>query len=74
MKLLLLLLAIYSLIFYQSYKIEKAKTPVSGTEKVAKSQEHFEEAVLKTPENINDGGNEFLMTRSQYMHTAFMDK
>jgi len=32
MKLILLLVAIYSLIFYQQYKIEKAKTsfPVSG--------------------------------------------
>ena len=63
MKLLLLLAAIYSLIFYQQYKIEKAKgatNPISGP-KTLKSYREFESAVKP------DYGTASLLLRSRLL-------
>jgi hypothetical protein len=62
MKLLLLLVAIHSLIFYQRYKIEKSNTSVPGANGVLKTERPYQRPGL--PEQ--DQGNADLLIRSNY--------
>jgi len=62
MKLLLLLVAIYSLIFYQHYKIEKYKSTVSGSE--PKAEKSYKD---DRPGRQQDYGNTNFVVKSRHL-------
>jgi hypothetical protein len=63
MKLILLLVAIYSLIFYQQYKIEKANASGASSKGIFKTNDSFQHIDL--PDKDGSGNAEMLM-RNQY--------
>jgi PHD/YefM family antitoxin component YafN of YafNO toxin-antitoxin module len=60
MKLFLLLVAIYSLIFYQSYKKEKLRIDDSGTKKETPAKDY------RITDNNKDFQNAVLLYRNDY--------
>jgi hypothetical protein len=56
MKLILLLVAIYSLIFYQQYKIEKANASVSGSKGSFKTEVPYQQVDLPDKDGNGNAG------------------
>jgi hypothetical protein len=71
MKLLLLLVAIYSLIFYQQYKIEKAGGLPPGTRINIKTSQFSQYPDTRRPQ---DFGNAVLLLRNHYPGYIYSNK